>query len=396
MVHLFKKHLSLFILASSAVALFLISVLLKKHLTLKEYGELSMLLTYISLIFQIGLLGLEQVMLRYSTLLGKSFSINITVFQLLLVVILLSIFLSTMSMLEYFSRDLWVYLMIIVISSIISMLYYNIYRLTNDFNIAQIASNGWKIILLPIIIINILDIDIEFIIKMTAFSMCIIAVFMLIRFVKNYQIVFYKSNAEHIYFIWFNFFLALLIGAAIGFSDRYLIEYYLNIEQLGEYFYYLTVILFPYALFQTYFGFKELPQFRKEFCLIIFHKKILKTLLYSLVLTFILVVLFITINNTDFLEQYHITNYYLIFILMITGIIKMNYSIFSAAMGAIADKKFFLHNNFFMLIFLIFFFFIFLSIEVITIEKIALIYLFIWMARTIVYYFSIIKIHGNM
>jgi len=395
-VYLVKKHFPLLILVSSTLSLFLISILLKKHLTPKEYGELSMLLTYISLIFQIGLLGLEQVVLRFATLTQKNFSINKKVLELLVAVMVLSVFLSTMSMLEYFSRDLWTYLLLIVVSSIVSMLYYNVYRLTNDLNLAQVALNGWKMLLLPIIIINILNIDIRFIIEVTAFSMCIIAAFMLVRFIKNYQIVVYKSDQEHIYFMWFNFFLALLIGALIGFSDRYLIEYYLDIEQLGEYFFYLTVILFPYALFQTYFGFKELPQFRKAFSLTAFHKKTLKVMLYSLILTVILVLIFTVVNTIEFLEQYHITNYYLISILMATGVIKMNYSILSAAMGAIAEKKVFLQNNFFMLLSLVIFFFIFLNLNFITMEKIALIYLFIWITRAIVYYLSIIKIYGTM
>ena len=396
MVYLVKKHFPLLILVSSTLSLFLISILLKKHLTPKEYGELSMLLTYISLIFQIGLLGLEQVVLRFATLTQKNFSINKKVLELLVAVMVLSVFLSTMSMLEYFSQDLWTYLLLIVVSSIVSMLYYNVYRLTNDLNLAQVALNGWKMLLLPIIIINILNIDIRFIIEVTAFSMCIIAAFMLVRFIKNYQIVVYKSDQEHIYFMWFNFFLALLIGALIGFSDRYLIEYYLDIEQLGEYFFYLTVILFPYALFQTYFGFKELPQFRKAFSLTAFHKKTLKVMLYSLILTVILVLIFTVVNTIEFLEQYHITNYYLISILMATGVIKMNYSILSAAMGAIAEKKVFLQNNFFMLLSLVIFFFIFLNLNFITMEKIALIYLFIWITRAIVYYLSIIKIYGTM
>ena len=62
-----KSHSSFLILLSSALSLFLVSILLKKQLSAEEYGKLSLLLTFISLIYSFSLLGLEQVFLRLSS-----------------------------------------------------------------------------------------------------------------------------------------------------------------------------------------------------------------------------------------------------------------------------------------------------------------------------------------
>ena len=67
-----KKHLSLAIIIFGAGCFFLSNILLKEVLNEEAYGQYSITITYFSVIFIFGLLGLEQIFLRYSNFIATN------------------------------------------------------------------------------------------------------------------------------------------------------------------------------------------------------------------------------------------------------------------------------------------------------------------------------------
>lgn len=380
-----KSHSSFLILLSSALSLFLISILLKKQLSMEEYGKLSLLLTFISLIYSFSLLGLEQVFLRLSSFEKNILKINRNIFKIFLFIFPISV-LSFTILIKYYYPDIsYVKVVLFVSISTLSMFGYNIYRIMKVFNISQVIANGWKILLLTIFIGTI---NFYLIYNTILYSMLLILIFVISYFIYKYKIELYNKK-EGVRPLWFNFAFSIFLVSIINYSDRYLVEYYLGIEEFGMYFYYLTVILFPYMLFQNYFGFKELPEFKKNFTIIILKNKIKKVTIFSLLLTVILILFFTVINNIDYFKELKIENYILMSILMITGITKIVYSILSAAIGATANKTIMKKCNIYTSITIVILFLIFITISKVSIELIATLYLIIIILRTLIFYIGI-------
>jgi hypothetical protein len=80
----FSRHLSLLLLATGAISFFLTNIVMKEVLSSFYYGQYSIIITYFSLIFVLGILGMEQVFLRFSTA-KESNQIETLKIQLLLV-----------------------------------------------------------------------------------------------------------------------------------------------------------------------------------------------------------------------------------------------------------------------------------------------------------------------
>ena len=69
---IFSQQFSLFIIVIGAISFFIANIVMKDVLSELEYGQYSIFVTYLSLIYLLGILGAEQGFLRFSRQTGNN------------------------------------------------------------------------------------------------------------------------------------------------------------------------------------------------------------------------------------------------------------------------------------------------------------------------------------
>jgi len=342
-----KEHLSLFILAFGSLCFFLLNILLKGELTEVDYGTYSIFITYISLLSSFGILGFEQTLLRTSKI-----KLKLEIEKAIIIPSLLSIlFVSGIGSylmisnydIQFGNYDMQFAIYILFILSILVVfvkLVFNLYRLRSKFSISQISLNFWKIGLFFIVGYYILF-DIPFSHKNLFVNILILFSVSTILILGISNKVVFKKNASILDLIKKSslFFLTLFTISLISFGDRFFIESKFGLEVLGEYFFYITIFLFPFSLFQAYIGFKEIVSFKQNFSKELLQEKLFLVSKYSL---FFSIFLFLFIYLVEYVGLYDLkitTNLKIIIPLILLGNIKVIYSLFSSAIGAIANDN---------------------------------------------------------
>ena len=333
-----QKHFSLFVIAFGSLCFFILNVLLKEQISSYDYGTYSMFITYISLLSSFGMLGFEQTLLRTSEIKSKLEIDKGIIFPSIISILFVSTIGSYLMFNNYDIQLDVLTLFVFSILVILTKLIFNLYRLRSKFTISQISINFWKIALFFIVgyyILFDIDFTIQDLFVSVFFLFCISGVLilgMLNKVVFNYN----KSGLELVKKSSL-FFLILFTISLISFGDRFFIESRFGLSELGDYFFYINIFLFPFSLFQTYIGFKEIVSFKKDFSLKLLRSKIILASKYS---SFFSIILFFSIYLVEHIGLYDLkitSNLNIIIPLIFLGNIKIVYSLFSSAIGAIAN-----------------------------------------------------------
>ena len=384
-LQLFNKHFSLLILSLASFSFFIINIFLKEQLNSEDYGVYSLLITYISLLSSFGMLGFEQTLLRNSVI-----KLKLEIDKALIVPIIFSALLVSLigSFLMFNNYNLGLDLSLIFLLSlmvILVKLIYNLYRLSSRFVTSQIALNFWKIALFFVVLfffffdysLSLRDVFLSIIVFFFLSLFLFFGLINKVLFISNldFQQVLKQSAL---------FMLTLFTISLISFGDRFFIESRFGLIVLGDYFFYINMFLFPFSLFQTYIGFKEIVSFKKDFQITVLNSKLLFILKNAIYFSLFL---FTTLYLVDYWNLYNFnisSNLNIIIPLIFLGIIKIAYSLLSAAMGAIcSDDMLFKVNvksilSILVLMPLIYYFSFNISITLIFIIALWLIRCFIW------------------
>ena len=387
-LQLFNKHFSLLILSLASFSFFIINIFLKEQLNSEDYGLYSLLITYISLLSSFGMLGFEQTLLRNSVI-----KLKLEIDKALIVPIIFSALLVSLigSFLMFNNYNLGLGVSLIFLLSlmvILVKLIYSLYRLGSRFVISQIALNFWKIALFCVVLFFFFF---DYPLTLRDVFTCIIALFFLslflffglikkILFISNldFQQVLKQSAL---------FMLTLFTISLIGFGDRFFIESRFGLIVLGDYFFYINMFLFPFSLFQTYIGFKEIVSFKKDFHINFLNSKLLFLLKKSIYFSLFL---FTILYLVDYCNLYNFnisSNLNIIIPLILLGVIKISYSLLSAAMGAICSDDMLYDINIksiisiLLVVPLMYFFSYNISLTIIFIIALWLIRCFIWYSQ---------------
>jgi O-antigen/teichoic acid export membrane protein len=242
-------------------------------------------------------------------------------------------------------------LSIITLLVILTKLISNLFRLLSMFTFSQIALNLWKLALFLVLLIlifrgesiNIKDINsIIFLLLVVTMFM----VFFIIRRVKFSHTI----SIESFFSQAFLFLLSLGTISLINYGDRFFIESRFGLDELGSYFFFINLFLFPFTLLQSYVGFKELISFKLLYNHSLLVKKLNQILRYSILFAIFLFVFAFLIDFFGFYKIDLLKNLQMIVLFLILGIIKVIYSIFSSAMGAICDNKMLYKTNMYSII----------------------------------------------
>lgn len=337
-LQLFNKHFSLLILSLASFSFFIINIFLKEQLNSEDYGVYSLLITYISLLSSFGMLGFEQTLLRNSVI-----KLKLEIDKALIVPIIFSALLVSLigSFLMFNNYNLGLDISLIFLLSlmvILVKLIYNLYRLSSQFVTSQIALNFWKIALFFVVLfffffdysLSLRDVFLSIIVFFFLSLFLFFGLINKVLFISNldFQQVLKQSAL---------FMLTLFTISLISFGDRFFIESRFGLIVLGDYFFYINMFLFPFSLFQTYIGFKEIVSFKKDFQITVLNSKLLFILKNAIYFSLFL---FTTLYLVDYWNLYNFnisSNLNIIIPLIFLGIIKIAYSLLSAAMGAICS-----------------------------------------------------------
>ena len=337
-LQLFNKHFSLLILSLASFSFFIINIFLKEQLNSEDYGVYSLLITYISLLSSFGMLGFEQTLLRNSVI-----KLKLEIDKALIVPIIFSALLVSLigSFLMFNNYNLGLDISLIFLLSlmvILVKLIYNLYRLSSRFVTSQIALNFWKIALFFVVLfffffdysLSLRDVFLSIIVFFFLSLFLFFGLINKVLFISNldFQQVLKQSAL---------FMLTLFTISLISFGDRFFIESRFGLIVLGDYFFYINMFLFPFSLFQTYIGFKEIVSFKKDFQITVLNSKLLYILKNAIYFSLFL---FTTLYLVDYCNIYNFnisSNLNIIIPLIFLGIIKIAYSLLSAAMGAICS-----------------------------------------------------------
>ena len=312
---------------------------MKEVLSSFYYGQYSIIITYFSLIFVLGILGMEQVFLRFSVAKNKN-QIDTQKIQLLLVsgVVLLSTVVSTGFFIQNYpeieiNRSLLFFTSLSIISS---LFLHNVMRLNSNFLLAQVISNYWKIVLVVLAIVFYLErlqqlnlfINCLCLSIITFFALCLFYVFRYVKFTFNTPV-----SSKEIIFTASNFFIAIASFSLITFADRFIIEKKFNYITLGEFFYLSNFFLAPYAILQNYVGFKQLIFFKNNFT-VDYYKKYNRKIIFLGIFLAVGLFVFATALNYFNLLKYQFNNYKVIALLLLIGIVRLYSSAIISAFEA--------------------------------------------------------------
>ncbi len=336
-----SKHLAFFVLGFASLSFFIVNILLKEKLSSSDYGLYSLLITYLSLISSFGLLGFEQVLLRTTKIAKKKILVQKNIlFPIFFILIFIS-FLSSYLFLHYYDYSFsFISFLIFTLLAISIKILFNLFRLLSSFTLAQIILNTWRIGLLIIVILCVfynLVISLEILFG----SICVV---LFLTFFFSYKLKKYidfvnELNKSKLFKKSILFFLSLITISSINFGDRFFIENRFGIEDLGIYFFYINIFLFPFTLFQSYLGFREIVIFKKKYNQKVLNNKLRIALFYSLIFGFCLLIIAFLIDISGLYHLDFKLNFNMILLLVFLGVIKVCYSLLSSAIGAVCNNK---------------------------------------------------------
>lgn len=389
--YLLVEHSSLAVMGVGSLFLFLANISLKEVLNIHDYYQYSIIITVITLLNSFGALGMDQVFLRLSEIqFKKNIIVDVKIIYISVIGTSVSSFIGCYYLKEIANLETnYVVLFLLCFGVILTMLLYNVFRLSSDFFISQLIQNSWKFfmgILAAVYLISVKRFDYVLLLVIFMWGFIFLSFVLLIKQQKillqntvNYSVVLKYS---------LNFFITLLTLSFVAQGDRFLIEEFFSKKDFGDYFFLATLFLFPFSLFQSYIGFKELVFIKTE-KLNLSHKLkriSLGTFVFSLVL--LIVVFFLSKLNIISLDFF--SNIYLILIFIIMGNIRMLYSLFSAIIGATASLSKIKKLNILFLTLVVLSLFVFVMFVNKSVLAVTVYFCFLWLSRLVLWgYYSI-------
>ncbi|PWA06873.1 oligosaccharide flippase family protein [Flavobacterium psychrotolerans] len=388
------NHSSLLVIIAGAGGFFLTNIILKEILSTVEFGQFSLVVTYLSLMYIFGIFGFEQVFIRLSEVKEKNV-VTTQIFQLktIIKISLFSSILGTVLFKILYSEIEINYLLLFLASYSITALMqiFTIFRLNSDFFIAQIIVNFWKIALF---LISIYTIKFQLFFSLTNTLLIIIVIgFLVAIFVLKKKINFdFNENfsKKEILEYFFQFFFSILIFSFLTFGDRFVFNEMFGINEFGDYYYLSNFFLAPFSIFQNYIGFKHIVRFKESFNLALFKDLIRKILLFGIFLILFLILV------TYFIDYYKLLNFnfkkhtIVILLLLLIGLTKLYYAAIAALFEATASKKTLKSVNLYFLGFLIMIGFI-IVFFIKTIVSLISIVLLVWIFRCFIFRLILFK-----
>lgn len=338
----FKKivvsNTSLLIVVLGSISSFLLIIFLKKYLP-EIFNTYSLYVTYLGIVVSFGYAGFDQVLLRHAKVEKSKIAVGKDILKILSLLLFVIPLLLAYYFYFSFSKLLFFPLLFSGISINLILLAHNLLRLKQKFFVSQIFNSGYKIIFFAGLISLYLlynTINDDDIITLCSTILIVVAAIAVFFIFNSLAIIEQKTVSLGNYFFSFSLNLGLL--TLLTYGERIFIASKLGEDVFGMYFYYSTVFLFPLTLIQYYVGFKELVYFKEKVDKRSIHDKIKKICFVGVVMI-IAIFFLVYIDQGFFLDITFKNNILFISLLSVLGLIKLNYGLFSALLGAKGEFK---------------------------------------------------------
>ena len=389
---LIKKHNSLFVLGIASVSFFVLNIVLKEILSPEEYGLYSMLITYCSLMSAFGLFGLDQVFLRTSLIENKELIVDSRLISMLLIMVLFMSIIGSTIISKFYDFGLGYFsLMLLSCSMALIKLSYNVSRLLSNFFLSQLTLNFWKLGLSFLILFSILiNLNITFSsVSLYLFYFSLISLSSFLFVISKIRFKALSYSRTDLMKLGLGFFLTLFTLSILRFADRFIIERKFGLEEIGNYFFYVNLFLYPFTFFSSYIGFKELVTFKKVFSMDMLNKKIVLATKLAILFGVIYLLLIIAVDSLNSYD-FNLYDYkFVVLLLMLWGIIRVVSSLLSAGIGALTSQQDLNKINLLSIILILS-----LGLGLFlchTIASVIIFFIIIWIARYFLYYLILKK-----
>jgi len=389
---LIKKHNSLFVLGIASVSFFVLNIVLKEILSPEEYGLYSMLITYCSLMSAFGLFGLDQVFLRTSLIENKELIVDSRLISMLLIMVLFMSIIGSTIISKFYDFGLGYFsLMLLSCSMALIKLSYNVSRLLSNFFLSQLTLNFWKLGLSFLILFSILiNLNITFSsVSLYLFYFSLISLSSFLFVISKIRFKALSYSRTDLMKLGLGFFLTLFTLSILRFADRFIIERKFGLEEIGNYFFYVNLFLYPFTFFSSYIGFKELVTFKKVFSMDMLNKKIVLATKLAILFGVIYLLLIIAVDSLN-IYDFNLYDYkFVVLLLMLWGIIRVVSSLLSAGIGALTSQQDLNKINLLSIILILS-----LGLGLFlchTIASVIIFFIIIWIARYFLYYLILKK-----
>lgn len=324
-------HLPLALLGGGAGSVFLANIIAKNVFTPEQFVYWAYLITLVTFFFSFSLLGSEQLIIRSAKNHGR-----------LLVIPRDSVWLISASFLVF----LFIYLFVLdgrllqyrlgatavpVLTSIGAIqVVYQLERACNRLFASQFVLNGWKLVLVPLLIFSISwmarERRAEFVIAGALLIGFVAAAGIFQRARSNLLI---KSTASDARQVFVPLMLSLGIMAVLGIADRVVLEKVEEPSAFAEYVYLVTIIAAPFNILSSYFGFRQAVRYRYECSSSHVRSDALRTIALATGLVAAWSALCYITRNLSGVS----TDFTLWVLLGAVAVVRCGYSVLSAAMG---------------------------------------------------------------
>ncbi|TKG10168.1 hypothetical protein [Vibrio sp. F13] len=381
-----KANLSLIAMFVFSGCFFLSSILAKKVLSDESFYQYNLMTTIFSMSFTFCFLGSEQLFLRFGKALEGRYQVSFDTIKLMLMSNIVFVLLCYFFLKGLFfedSNDL--YFLLIPFYTAFFVFTYNILRVQQCFLLSQIANNVWKISLLLSVFLSVWE---DFYI-MSNILLALTALLVMVFLYEKRHLLVVSSHKQpkdwkHLFL---GFSISLFVLLLINNVDRLIIEKYLLQNDFSSYVYLVTLLIMPFSILSSYFGFKEVAFLKLKYNKELFHKKLVKISLASFVLYSVWFVLLFMLK--DILEV-PVEKVFFIPCLIIV-VCKSAYSLVSSLFGLKGSYKQILVTNLLTILVVFSVFGFLLSVGV---NYLYLLYSlsFIWAFRFLIYYLQTRKV----
>lgn len=330
-----RKNLAFVIMVASSACVFFANILARRSLNADDYELFSYFITIASIVISFGLLGTEQLIIRFGKAKNGQIELSRNASAITIVAFFISLGLAGLFVKEIFTKDLPAGLVLATSAALSSTLItYNLWRLEGAFVKAQIVSGAWRFLSFVIVFAASLglvqDICIALTVALVIILLCNILLLLRIR-----RRIVLSTNDGSVISTALAFSFSLGIMTIIGNLDRIIAENSGIINLFSDYVYFSMIVIFPFNMIASYLGFKEAIHFKNSFSRRVLFAKTKNVFGVVSVLFMLTTVLLIVVREAISLSL----NAWLIFGSYILVLSKCLYSLLSAAMGSLAKSK---------------------------------------------------------
>lgn len=372
---------------SAAAATFFLNFTLKIVLNPEDYSDFASLFFLVTILFGLGIVGFDQIIVRYSKLVEDRLEVDLFVLKFGFIILGVTplinyLFLSGLGVvIEFNLKYLVLSYALAVISTLVIMC-----NLQGRLVEAYLFQGIWKYVLLVLFyfIIFFSELKIDFI-YLFILAISITLIMLLVKPRPYFFTVKNKIDLRLFFAFYFSSIASLLSFQFFDSLDRFLIISSFDKIVFGDYFFVYTFILSPLSIAVNYLSVKRLHSYKKSFSIKSLYKDYFLSLIITIVVGFFLIIALLIVRNIELITIENF-DYDIIFMCYLLCVIRSSYIILSVSYRVIATTKtlFFVAILFLILSYVMYFYASNLMSKI-TLTYVVVIVAFLWFFRSVLY-----------